>query len=348
MPVTPHQRPLFAPEYLRHGLKTGLAAVLAYAVVHAFSLEYGFWGVLSAVIVMQINVADSLRMCWYRLTGTIMGAGIGLVTLLVVPGPGWPTALALLFSVGFCAYMTRHNPRYMMAAITVVIIVVAGSGEERRILFGLHRILEIGIGVGSAFLVTIFIWPHRAGSTLRMLLRTLFIEAAHHSETLVEAFLSRQTTVDQDLLKDISAKTRHAGELLAKALGHERLFSSEDLDTLSRRATALDNCVEQMRAMLHVLNDFDESEGYDIIMATQVRDLALAMRTVMIAIGEGREISQVDLETALQAFESRFEELRAAGVTKRFNLHKLLQVFAFLHAMESMAKGLLRTEGNLQ
>ncbi|WP_161788427.1 FUSC family protein [Desulfonatronum thiodismutans] len=341
----PFNRLDYSPEHLRHGLKTGLAAVLAYAVVHAFRLEYGFWGVLSAVIVMQVNVADSLRMCWYRLTGTVMGAAIGILTLLALPGPGWPMALGLFLSVGFCAYMTRYNPRFMMAAITVVIIVVAGSEEEHRILFGLHRILEIGIGVGSAFLVTVLIWPRRAGSTLREQLRTQFAEAARCHEILVEAFLSKQTTVDPSLLANLCAASRQARELLTKALRHERLVSSEDLDTLSRRVTALENCVEQMRTMLRVLNDVDEGEGYDIIMAAQVRNLAQAAGDVMVAIGEGRKVVLNDLKKAVESFEARLEELRAAGVTKRFNLHKLLQVFSFLHAMESMAKGLLKTSG---
>ncbi|TVR01558.1 MAG: FUSC family protein [Desulfovibrionales bacterium] len=337
----------FFSEHLRHGIKTGLAAVLAYSIVTVFDLAYGFWGVLSAVIVMQINVADSLQMCWNRLTGTAIGAAIGLLTLLALPGPGWPTALGLLLSVGFCAYMTRYNPRYLMAAITVVIIVVAGSEEERKILFGIYRILEIGIGVGSAFLVTVLIWPHRAGSTLREQLRDNFAEASRCATILVEAFLSKQTSVSPDLLHDVSARTRQARDLLSKALGHERLVSSEDLDALSRRVTALENCVEQMRAMLHVLNDFDEGEGYEIIMSAQVRELAQAVSEVMVSIGEGRDAALDELEKAVAAFESRLEELRAAGVTRRFNLHKLLQVFSFLHAMESMAKGLLKTRSNL-
>ncbi|SDB05626.1 Fusaric acid resistance protein family protein [Desulfonatronum thiosulfatophilum] len=331
-----------SPDHLRHGLKTGLAAVLAYAVVFVFDLEYGFWGVLSAVIVMQINVADSVQMCWYRLTGTVMGALIGIAAILAFPEPGWQTALGLFLSVGFCAYMTRYNPRYLMAAITVVIIVVAGSEEEQRVLFGLYRILEIGIGVSSAFLVTVLVWPRRAGTTLREQLRSHFAEAAHCHDTLVEAFLSRQTTVNRDLLDNISAKSLQSRELLNKAIRHERLLSSEDTATLSQKVTALENCVEQMRSMQNVLNNFEEGEGYDIIMAQEVRSLARVIREVMVSIGEGREAVLNDLADAVRRFDLRLEELRSAGVTKRFNLHKLLQVFSFLHALEHTAKGLLK------
>jgi len=339
----PSWRSLISPAHLRHGIKTGLAAILAYAVVHWFGLQHGFWAVLSAVIVMQINVADSVRLCWYRLTGTALGAVIGIVTILAFPEPGWMTGLGLFLAVGFCAYMTRYNPRFHMAAITVVIIVVAGLEEDQRVIFGLYRILEIALGVGSAFLVTVLVWPRRAGTTLKEQLRGHYGEAARCHEILVEAFLSRQTSVDPHLLDKLQDKAVGARDLLGKAIRHERLLSSEDPTALGRRVSALESCVEHMRAMQHVLNDFEEGQGYDIIMAEQVRTLAQAVKDVLLATGAGREPALDHLEAALHGFEQRLEELRKAGVTKRFNLNKLLQVFSFLHAMQYMAKGLLKT-----
>ncbi len=56
---------MFTPQsqspHLKHGVKTGIAAVMAYSVANLFHLSYGYWAALSAVIVMQINVADSIR-----------------------------------------------------------------------------------------------------------------------------------------------------------------------------------------------------------------------------------------------------------------------------------------------
>jgi uncharacterized membrane protein YccC len=65
-----------------HGLKTAFAAVLTYAITTFLNLEFGYWAVISAVIVMQVYVADSVEMCLYRLSGTAAGALLGV---LVIP-----------------------------------------------------------------------------------------------------------------------------------------------------------------------------------------------------------------------------------------------------------------------
>lgn len=68
---------------LRHGLKTGIAAVLAFALADLLHLKYGYWASLSSVIVMQVYVADSVQMCLYRFIGTAVGAVIGMIAILV-------------------------------------------------------------------------------------------------------------------------------------------------------------------------------------------------------------------------------------------------------------------------
>jgi len=60
--------------HMIHGLKTALAGVLAYSITLFFNMEFGYWAVISTVIVMQIYVAEKMEMCLYRLSGTIIGA----------------------------------------------------------------------------------------------------------------------------------------------------------------------------------------------------------------------------------------------------------------------------------
>lgn len=69
--------------------------------------------------------------------------------------------MAVFITTGFCAYMTRYDVRYRMAAITVCIVVLASIGEPNRVVFSLYRVLEIGIGVFCAFAARC--WSGRGG-----------------------------------------------------------------------------------------------------------------------------------------------------------------------------------------
>ncbi len=97
---------------IRHAVKTGLAAVPACTIAWLCNLEFLYWAGLSAVIVMQVNVTDSIRMCLYRFSGTAVGAFIGIAAIVIFPENRVMTMLALFCSVRFCAYMTRYSVRY--------------------------------------------------------------------------------------------------------------------------------------------------------------------------------------------------------------------------------------------
>jgi uncharacterized membrane protein YccC len=326
---------------IRHGVKTGLAAVLACMTASFCGLEFDYWAGLSAVIVMQVHVADSIRMCLYRFSGTAVGAFIGIVAIVLFPENRPMTLLALFLSVGFCAYMTRYSEKYRMAAITVCIVVMASIGEESRLVFGMLRVVEIGVGVAAAFLVSITLWPVRAGNTLRTRLRERFKEAAHAYRTLMEAFLSLQTELDPGFVDRLQKEVREDRELYGKMARHERWVYREDVGFLERKVGLLETMSARLQTMLHALNSVD-GKGYEIIMEKELRELVAATLTVMSTIGSGGLPRLDELSHALDQAETRLLELREGGATRRFHLQKLIQFFAFYHGAHSMGKAILR------
>ncbi|WP_462326125.1 FUSC family protein [Desulfoplanes sp.] len=326
---------------IRHGVKTGVAAVLACVVASLCHLEYGYWAGLSAVIVMQTNVADSIRMCLYRFSGTAVGAFIGIAAIVIFPENRVMTMVALFCAVGFCAYMTRYNIRYRMAAITVCIVILASVGEENRLVFGMLRVVEIGVGVLCAFVISIVLWPMRAGNALRGRLRERFNACAAAYQTLMEAFLSLQAELDPHLLDRLVADVREDRALYGKIVRHERWVYNEDVDLLSLKVRTLEASSTYLQTMLHALNSVD-GKGYEIIMEQELRELVSATLTTMSTIGAG-EIPRIDeLSQALRRAEGRLLELREGGATRRFHLQKLVQFFAFYHGAHSMGKLILR------
>ena len=62
---------------LIHAAKTALAAALCWALARLFHLHDGYWGSISAIIVLQSNVGSTVNASRDRILGTIIGAIFG-------------------------------------------------------------------------------------------------------------------------------------------------------------------------------------------------------------------------------------------------------------------------------
>jgi uncharacterized membrane protein YgaE (UPF0421/DUF939 family) len=280
-------------------------------------------------------------MCLYRFSGTAVGAFIGIVAVLLFPESRAMTLLALFLCVGFCAYMTRYSEKYLLAAIKVCIVILASVGEENRLVFGMLRVVEIGVGVLCAFVVSIVLWPMRAGDALRARLRERFNACAETYQTLMDAFLSLQIEIDPQLVHRLDRDIREDRALYLKIVRHERWVYNENVDLLGRKVRTLEACSTYLQTMLHALNSVD-GKGYEIIMEKELRELVAATLTVMSTIGSGGLPRLDELSHALDQAETRLLELREGGATRRFHLQKLVQFFAFYHGAHSMGKAILR------
>lgn len=327
--------------HIRHGIKTALASVLAYIIACALGLHFGYWGALSAVIVMQISVADSLHMCWYRLSGTVVGAIIAIGAIVAFPETTWGTIAALFTSVAFCAYMTRFNARYKMAAITTCIVVLASLGQEGRILFGLERVLEILIGVSCAFAVSVMIWPLRAGHALNERLRIHFESCADLYSQIVEAFINHQQNLDPTLLDSLAAEIGTNRPRLIKVMRHEKFLFQDDTHALSRKNETLRLCLRKMGAMLHSLND-THGPGRELIMAPELRHIGNVTAEAMRAVGAGNPFDSARLQSAIDNAEARLADLRKQGVIDPLSTRDVLQFFSFFHTLRFTALDLLQ------
>lgn len=326
--------------HIIHGVKAGLAALMAYALADVFQLKFGYWAALSAVIVMQISVADSVRMCWYRFSGTAVGAVIGILVILIFPETPAMIYASLFLSTAFCAYMTRYNVRYKMAAITTTIVVLASLGMPDRITFGLFRVLEIAVGVSSAFVVSILLLPQRVGVDLEHRLAERFRECGRLYHALMEGFLFLQEHMDPRMLDTFIRELGKDREIFHKVLKHERYIYRDNTALLGLNLATLEKCAAHAQAMLDVLNSH-EGKGYEILMARELRELTAATTTAMRHASEGVPPNPERLAEVIQLCEVRLAELRGEGVTKRFYLQKLTQFFAFYHGAHFMAQDML-------
>ena len=129
--------------------KTALAAVLALFLADLGGLPEPYWAAISAIIVMQSDLAELASAALNRLIGTALGAavGAGVVALLGTDLPAF--ALAVFLSVLACA-VTGHWETYRFAGVTAAIVMLV-THHGPPWLVGLHRFLEVSLGIGVAY-----------------------------------------------------------------------------------------------------------------------------------------------------------------------------------------------------
>lgn len=337
------------PLYLRYGIKMGIACLLAYGLSYAIGSPYAIWAVVSAIIAMQLNVAESLNAGLMRVTGTVLGAAVGVLLLVTLPETPLTLMLAVFFIALICGYLTRFTTVWSATAIASIVVLFTGSqqlnaGMTDAITFGLMRVVEIAIGVGSAFLVSLILWPVRLVDTLRADLGIQFLESARLVDVLLGAFNSGES-LPYSLLNGIEGKIWDNHERLNKARKHESFLYHYEHKVMSVQVMTIDRTAESLRSMMEALNDYDE-ENVDPLIVTEMRILGDAIMATLRHLGSDTPTAPApDLVRGLTSgaglVESKLAQVRQDGATIKFNLHKVLQIYAFYQAMRLLAESLL-------
>lgn len=342
--------------YSRYGVKMGVACLLSYGISYLTGAEYALWAVVSTIVAMQINVAESLQAGLMRMGGTLIGALIGVSLLLVTP-ESIPVLVGSVFVITVvCGYLTRYSNLWSATSIAAVVVLLAGSqhldaGSTDAASFGLMRVVEIAIGVGCAFFVSLVLWPVRLMDTLRADLALQFLEGARLLDTLLTSFLSGETQ-PYTLLVGIEGKIWDNHERLNKARKHESLLYHYEHAVMNVQVTALDRTTESLRTMLEALNDYDE-EIVDPIIGPELRELGDAIMAALRHLGGANPAAPAPdlvrgLTRGVGVVELNLALARQDGRVASFNLHKTLQLFSFYQAMRQLAESLLIALDKLQ
>ena len=144
--------------------KTALAATLSWWLMMSLGLHDGYWGAISAIIVLQSNFGATVSASRDRLLGTLIGAVFGFAFSLFGALP-WNFAGAVLSAVIVCGLLgLRSSSR--LAGVTIAIIMLVQAKGSYWIL-PLHRVAEVFMGILMAILVSTLVFPDRARLRLK-------------------------------------------------------------------------------------------------------------------------------------------------------------------------------------
>ncbi|MGE4293342.1 MAG: FUSC family protein [Desulfovibrio sp.] len=333
------------PQMFRHAFKTALAAYISLLVSSWIGLEYGYWAAISAVIVMQADLGGSIRAGLWRLTGTFIGALVGMACLWLYPPSPLLLAAGVFIVILTCSSVPGLRESFRIAGITVCIVVLGSSVLHSPLVVGTERFLEIAVGVFSAVIVSGLLWPAHAAGILRNELALQLLEAGVLYRTALDHLLQGGPPVERKKLDSLLAQARGNRELLDKARREASPFTGRRAMLLGRFVEALERLVGHARA-LDRLSRALPSGGYHQEVREDLRTLAEVMTgTLDHLAGElsGRpETGRTpDIRPYLHRVEEHLQQLRNNGAPKGYALDAVANLYSLFEHLKALARELI-------
>ena len=199
---------------LIHAAKTALAAALCWWLALRFGLHDGYWGSISAIIVLQSNVGSTVTASRDRILGTLIGAAFGFSFSLFGALP-WNYILAVLAAMIVCGLLGLRNSSRLAGVTITIVMLVQNTGPRWSL--ALDRVSQVMLGIVVALAVSTLVLPDRARLRLRDGLAQEFLVLGTFFEAILQGFLGTPAENLPSLREDALAMLRGNSQLLQEA-----------------------------------------------------------------------------------------------------------------------------------
>ena len=262
-------------------LKTAIAAGVSYWIARIAGLTDGYWGAISAIIVLQSNVGSTVTASRDRLIGTLIGAGFGAIFSLLGES-AWVYLLTVITAMVTCSLLGLKNSS-RLAAVTVTIIMLVhrtGTGFWSNWILPLHRVIEVLLGIIIALVTATLVFPSRARARLRdgLAQEFLLLNAVFHS--MMQQLHDTPDSALPRLWKEASAAEDANAQLLAAAR-NEPASNSASLEGLSLLHQFAQEITDALRALELAINAPDAAHippGYITHLEPEIGNLVRDLR----------------------------------------------------------------------
>lgn len=136
-------------------LKTGLAVSVALYICSLLNYSPAIFAAVAAIFTIQPSIYQSWQHIWEQLSTNVLGAVIALAAGMLFGNDPMAVGFVCIIVIILCIKIKMDSTIALTLVTVMAIIEAPGEGWE----FALNRFLIILIGMGSAFLVNIVIFP---------------------------------------------------------------------------------------------------------------------------------------------------------------------------------------------
>jgi hypothetical protein len=323
---------------LIHAAKTALAAALCWWLALRFGWRDGYWGSISAIIVLQSNVGATVSASRERLIGTLIGAALGFSFSLFGALP-WNFILAVLTAIVVCGLLGLRNSS-RLAGVTIAIIMLVHKDGPR---WGLaaDRVGEVILGIVVALAITTLILPDRARIHLRDGLAQEYLLLGNFFETVLAGFRGIPAENLTELRAILQKRMRSNSQLLEAARNEPSsgLGQSEGLEMVSQFGRSIFDAVLALQLSV----EGSHEDGYAQQLEPELGRLAIDIRSGFHHVASCIHNWRFDvpplgilLEQDITNLETRMDAVRHTGL--EFSQAEILRAYAVQLHLKQIAR----------
>ncbi|WP_298914956.1 FUSC family protein [uncultured Algimonas sp.] len=305
----------------RLGMQSAVAAVACYTIIQMIGSDEAFVAVLSAVLIVQPSIGRTISAGWERLLATLVGSGIGLACLFLLPG-GYGVGIALavvMFTMNFVAGF-RSNWRYgVVAAVALALADTSGDVDVAQ-----ARAVAIGIGIAVGIAVSLIVWPESAVKRGR-----------RHRRNALDAVAKRYAAALRDEKDGDGADAARRAFHGALSSGREVIGKAKTSDPKGLHSTF--DALEELYNSVILIDRVDSPLSYFDEAAIDRSDLVDAGQAAIRALTDDGADEQAGMEDFSQAVDAVEEGLKGRDIQDDSTQHAGSVVFG-LREMERCMK----------
>ena len=323
---------------LIHATKTALAAALCWGIALHFGLRDGYWGAISAIIVLQSNFGATITASRDRILGTLIGAAFGFTFSLFGTLP-WNYIFAVLLAVILCGLLGLRNSSRLAGVTITIIMLVQNTGSHW--LLALHRVGEVLLGIVVAILVSTLFFPDRARLRLRDGLAQEFIVLGSFFESILHGFGGQAAPNLAELRQDSLDMLRVNNALLEAARNEPSGGSGwrEGLAMLSQFGRSIFDALVALEFAVQDSHQDEYANQLQPELSRLLADIQSGFQYVAKCIHGWRfhvPPPNLDLEADIAALEDRMAQVRHTGAN--FSQAEVLRAYAVQLHLKQIAR----------
>ena len=147
---------------MRHAARVGVATTLAFLIVRALHVPFGYWATMATLLILQPSIATSWPRSVERAAGSVVGALLAAVLGLLVHSP---LGISLFVFPLVCATMALRPVSYALFVLfmtpTFVLVADFASNGGSEFVVAATRLGNNVLGCVIALSATFLLWPSR-------------------------------------------------------------------------------------------------------------------------------------------------------------------------------------------